>query len=220
MSFQGAIFDLDGVIVDTVPLHFSAWQRLFQDDYGLIFDLSVYEQKVDGRPRMDAVRTMLPDLTPEEQIHAGDTKQGYYMDMLNAGMLSLFETSMIFIRELLAKGIRIVGASSSRNAPFILEKIGLLDDFEGVVSGADIQHGKPAPDIFLKAAEILQLPVKHCIVFEDAKSGVQAAKAGGFYCVGIDRHNRKEHFLKADLVVADLAQVNYDLLANALKTTD
>jgi beta-phosphoglucomutase len=209
MTFKGAIFDLDGVIVDTVPLHFSAWQRLFQDDYGLHFDLSTYEQKVDGRPRVDAVKIMLPAHPLEEQKAAGDLKQSYYLEMLNSGKLKVFDSSLRFIESLLQQGVRIVAASSSRNATYILEKIDLLKDFEGVVSGNDIQHGKPHPEIFLKAADILQLPKNECIVFEDAKAGVEAAKAGDFFCVGIDRHHREEHFLKADVCVSDLGEINY-----------
>ncbi|OGT29792.1 MAG: hypothetical protein A3E87_05525 [Gammaproteobacteria bacterium RIFCSPHIGHO2_12_FULL_35_23] len=215
--FKGAIFDLDGVIVDTVPLHYEAWYRLFHDDYGLEFDLSVYEHKVDGRPRMDAVHTMLPMLSTEEQQQAGNTKQGYYLDMLAAGKLKVFNSSIDFIQDLLKNNVKLVAASSSRNATFILESIDLLKDFIGVISGSDITHGKPHPEIFLKAAKLLNLSTAECIVFEDAKAGVEAAKAGGFYCVGVNRHQRNEHFLSADLKVNDLKEVSFLKLNELMK---
>ncbi len=218
MAFKGAIFDLDGVIVDTVPLHFEAWRKLFEEDYQLRFDLHTYEQKVDGKPRLDGVKAMLPKLTPAQQEQAGLVKQGYYVEMLQAGKLKVFDSSLQFINELLQHGIKLVGASSSQNAPDILASIGLLDQFVGVVSGKEIQQGKPHPEIFLKAAQILELATNECVVFEDAKVGVEAAKAGGFFCVGIDRHDRQEHFLQADIRLNDLANLKLMTLQQALAT--
>lgn len=216
MAFKGAIFDLDGVIVDTVPLHYEAWRMLFEDDYYLHFDLHTYEQKVDGKPRQDGVKAMLPNLSTEEQEKAGATKQGYYVEMLRSGKLKVFESSLTFIENLLARGIKLAGASSSQNAPEILETIGLLDKFVGVVSGKEIEQGKPHPEIFLKAAQMLNLDHKDCVVFEDAKVGVEAAKAGDFFCVGIDRHDRREHFLHADLRISDLSELKVEQLDEAL----
>ena len=84
MSFKGVIFDLDGVLVDTVPLHYAAWHRMFTE-YGYAFDEKIYREKVDGRPRLDGVRGVMHDVGPAQVTEAGDRKQAYYLEMIAAG---------------------------------------------------------------------------------------------------------------------------------------
>ena len=212
MAFKGAIFDLDGVIVDSVPLHFESWRKLFQDDFNIPFDQETYEDKVDGKPRLDSIRLLLPHLNEEEVVKAGDIKQRYYMEMLTAGELKKFDAAFALIDDLLAHDILLAAASSSKNAHHILEIVGIIDKFTVVVGGGDFVNGKPNPEIFLNAAAGLRLGVDECIVFEDSIAGVQAAKAGGFLCVGIDRHNHPENYVTADLQVPNLQHVDYDVL--------
>jgi beta-phosphoglucomutase len=208
MNFKGVIFDLDGVLVDSVPLHYAAWKRLF-DDYGYAFDKTIYRQKVDGRPRLDGVRAVMNDLDEEAVIEAGDRKQGYYLEMIKQGQLQPFPTTIPFIKTLKENGIILAAASSSVNASIILEQIGVLDDFSTVVTAADITHGKPHPEIFLTAAHRIGLSVSQCIVFEDAESGIAAAIKGGFFCIGVDRHQQPEYFINANMVIKDLG--NFDV---------
>jgi len=216
MSFKGAIFDLDGVIVDTVPLHYTAWRYLFTDTFGVPFSKEDYEHKVDGKPRLDGVLAILPDLTPEQAVEAGEIKQKRYLELLHDGEIAKFAGSLALIEDLIAHGVVIAAASSSKNARYILEKIGLAPKMRVIISGYDFTHGKPHPEIFLNAAKAINLDVKDCVVFEDAKAGVESAKAGGFYCVGIDRHGQKQNYVLADLVVSDLKEVNYERLAELL----
>ena len=217
MTFKGAIFDLDGVIVNTVPLHFTAWQYLFTTLHGLPFTKKDYEEKVDGKPRLDSVCLLLPQLSLAEAIAAGELKQQRYLQLLNEKAIEQFPSSVKLIHELHKKGVLLAAASSSKNANYILEKTNLSAMFTAIISGHDFTQGKPNPEIFLKAAAALKLDVKDCIVFEDALAGVQAAKAGGFCCVGIDRHNNPSNYIGADLVVKDLAEVNYKSLAKLLR---
>ena len=203
MSFKGVIFDLDGVLVDSVPLHYAAWNRLFEE-YGYVFDEKIYRQKVDGLPRLDGVRRVMGDLDEETIIEAGHRKQAYYLELIDQGKLRPFATSIPLIKALSERGILLAAASSSENTRIILDTIGVLDDFSAVVTAADVKHGKPNPDIFLAATQGMGLSVAECVVFEDAESGVKAAKRGGFFCVGVDRHQQPEYFREADLVVNDL----------------
>lgn len=212
MTFKGAIFDLDGVIVDTVPLHFESWKYLFETINGIPFSKTDYDEKVDGKPRIDGVRSIIPSLSIEEAITAGEIKQKYYLKLIDEGRLVQFPSSIKLIKKLIAHKILLAAASSSKNASFILNKIGLLSDFNAVISGDDFTYGKPHPEIFLNAAKALKLAVKDCIVFEDSIAGVQSAKAGGFVCVGIDRHNNPANYRDADLVVKDLDEVNFAVL--------
>lgn len=206
MNYKGVIFDLDGVLVDTVPLHFDAWKRMF-NEYGYEFNQEIYQEKVDGRPRLDGVRGVMETLDEAELTEAGKRKQGYYLEMINNGQLQAFVSSMTLIRQLRKQGIRLATASSSVNASCILEKLGVLEDFETVVTADDVSVGKPHPEIFLTAAKRLNLEVSDCLVFEDAVSGVQAAKAGGFFCIAVDRHNQPDKFDKADIVIKDAEEI-------------
>ena len=203
---KGAIFDLDGVIVNTVPLHFKAWQRMFEK-YGHSFSMEDYLAKVDGRPRLEGAAAILTELDPDEIENAGTEKQGYYLELLDKEPVEIFASSVKLIKEMKAKGIKLAAASSSKNAVRVLKKINLLDVFDANVSGADFKKGKPDPEIFLTAASKLKLNPEECIVFEDAKSGVAAARSGKFYCIAIDRHNEPEALQGADRIVKDLSEV-------------
>jgi beta-phosphoglucomutase len=217
MAFKGAIFDLDGVIVDTVPLHFAAWKRLFEETFNVHFNMETYEDKVDGKPRLDGIRAVLPNLSEKEVIKAGDLKQSYYLELLRSGEIKKFNAAFKLIKELKKHNILLAAASSSKNTKEILANIGLTDDFKAIIDGYDIKHGKPHPEIFLKVAKALQLKPEECVVFEDSMAGVEAAKRGGFMCVGIDRHNRPDNYKLADLHVSDLKHVNFVVLTKLFK---
>ena len=215
--FKGAIFDLDGVIVNTVPLHFASWHYLFATVHNLTFTQKDYDEKVDGKPRLDSIRLLLPQLSEQEVIAAGECKQQRYLELLNEKEIEQFPSSIQLIKELHSKGILLAAASSSKNANYILEKINLRQVFNVVISGYDFVHGKPHPEIFLKAATALKLAANECIVFEDALAGIQAAKAGGFYCIGIDRHHNPNNYKDADITVRDLNEINYERLNELTK---
>lgn len=209
MTIKGAIFDLDGVIVNTVPLHFKAWKKMFEQ-YGRQFSLQDYLAKVDGRPRLEGAAAILTELGPEEIKKAGDIKQGFYLQMLDSDQIEIFQSSVSVIKELRTRGVKLAAASSSKNAVRILKKIELYDIFEVNVSGADFEKGKPDPEIFLTAAKKLGVKPAESVVFEDAKSGVEAAVNGGFFCIGINRHDNAAALAKANMVVNDLAEIGIE----------
>ncbi|MFH1361522.1 MAG: beta-phosphoglucomutase family hydrolase [bacterium] len=204
---KGAIFDLDGVIVNTVPFHFKAWQKMFEQ-YGHDFTLADYLAKVDGRPRLEGAAAILTELSPTEIVKAGEIKQGYYLELLKNEPLEIFESTITLIKEMKANKIKLAAASSSKNAGMILKKIKLFELFEVNVSGSDFEKGKPDPEIFLTAAKKIGLKPAECVVFEDAKSGVEAAQAGGFQCIGINRHNDSTGLKLADKIVNDVSEIS------------
>lgn len=206
MKLKGAIFDLDGVIVNTVPLHFQAWKKMFAE-YGHAFTMEEYLSKVDGRPRPEGAAAILTELGPEEIEKAGERKQKYYLELLESEPIEIFEETVNLIEKLKREEIKLAAASSSKNAVRILKKIGLYDIFDANVSGADFEKGKPDPEIFLTATKKLKLKPNECVVFEDAQAGVEAARRGGFYCVAIDRHNNPEAFKAANRIVKDLSEI-------------
>ncbi len=183
MALNGLIFDLDGVLVDTVPAHYEAWRRMFTE-YGYTFGPREYRTQVDGLRRFEGARAVMHDAPKERVAQAADRKNRYYLEMIEQGQFKILETSVRFVRQCEERGLRLAAASSSVNVRYILDKAGILDAFAQVIGGDDVENGKPDPEIFLSAAEGLGVPVRECVVFEDAASGVLAAKRGGFYCVG------------------------------------
>jgi beta-phosphoglucomutase len=216
MSFKGAIFDLDGVIVDTVPLHFKAWKRMF-NEYGKEFTFEDYKEKVDGIPRMDGARAILTDLSPEELNKAAAIKQGYYLEALKSEKIPVYDTTISLIKELRQNKIKTAVISSSKNCSYILKTINLYPMLDGEVNGNDITKGKPDPQIFLMAADKLKLQPAECVVFEDAFLGVESAKRAGMVCVGIDRHEDPGRLEKSDTIVKDLGEVNFQKLSGLFK---
>lgn len=206
-KFKGAIFDIDGVIINTVPLHFKAWKKMFAE-YRIDFSKQDYETKVDGKPRIEGAKAILTSLTREELKQACDKKNNFFHKLLEKGNIDIFESSISLIKQLKKRGIKTASASSSKNADAILKKIKLYDIFDATVSGLDLKKGKPDPEMFLTAAKKLGLSPKECIVFEDAQVGIEAAKNGKFLCVGINRRNKSKILKSADILVKDLGEIN------------
>jgi beta-phosphoglucomutase len=207
MPLSAAIFDLDGVIVDTVPIHFKAWQRMF-GEYGKAFTFDDYKRKVDGIPRMDGARAVLTELTEEELKTAAAKKQSYFIEALGNEDVPTYETTIKLIDDLLADGIKVAVISSSKNCPDILKRIGLYERLDTVISGSDIKRGKPDPEIFLMAAQRLYTSPDESLVFEDAVLGVKAAMNAGMKCVGIDRYGDPRRLSGANIIVSDLDEVD------------
>ncbi|MBO8092784.1 MAG: beta-phosphoglucomutase family hydrolase [Prosthecochloris sp.] len=235
---KGVIFDLDGVITGTARIHSLAWESMFNTflkEYAEVnnepyipFDpVHDYLKYVDGKPRMEGVRSFLEsrdielpfgeldDIPEKSTICAlGNRKNKDFIDILIKEGPEVFQTSVDFIRELRARGIRTGIASSSRNCKLILELADLEDLFETRVDGeVSIElglKGKPNPDIFITAAENLSLHPHDCVVVEDAISGVQAGSHGNFGLVlGIAREIEGTQLREAgaDIVVRDLGEI-------------
>ncbi len=214
MALKGLILDVDGVLTDTVPLHYRAWHQMFTQ-FGYQFDEDVYREKVDGKSRLEGVQGVMGNAPLEVIEQAGAIKQGYYLDELESTDLQPFPDAVRLMDRAKAAGLHLAAASGSRNAPTVLAKIGLLPVLESVVTGADVEKGKPEPDIFLVAAARLSLQAAECVVFEDAESGIEAAHRGGFVCVGVYRGS-SPLLGAADRIVSSLDDVDLALLAGLL----
>ncbi|MBN2407104.1 MAG: beta-phosphoglucomutase family hydrolase [Elusimicrobia bacterium] len=207
------IFDLDGIVVDTVPIHFKAWKRMF-GEYGKEFTFKDYKEKVDGIPRIDGARAILTGLSDREIEEASLRKQGYFREYLDSMDIPVYESTVSLIRELNGKGIPRVVISSSKNCVHILKKTGVFGMLDAVIDGTMITRGKPDPQIFLMAAERLSVSPGTCVVFEDAVLGVRAAKRAAMYCVGVDRYDSPSRLAEADTVVKDISELSFDSIVN------
>ena len=237
-NFKGAIFDLDGVITGTAKVHSLAWESMFNyflknyaeinDEPYVPFDPAHdYHRYVDGKPRMEGVKSFLlsrdielpygelDDIPEKETVCGlGNRKNNLFSEILIKEGPEVYASSVELINELIKKGIRIGIASSSRNCQLILQLAKLEHLFETRVDGeVSIElglKGKPNPDIFVRAAKNLGLEPHECVVVEDAISGVQAGSRGNFGMVlGIARdiEGSKLRVEGADIVVRDLAEI-------------
>ncbi len=179
---KGIVFDLDGVICSTDEYHFQAWKKL-ADRLGVPFDREK-NKRLLGISRMDSLKIVLedcPEYSDEEMRSFADEKNRYYRELL--GQMSpkdLSDEVRDTLRELRARKVKLAIGSSSMNAKYILKQIGLEGFFDAVSDGTNITRSKPDPEVFLCAALYLGLDPKDCIVVEDAKAGIEAARAGGF----------------------------------------
>ena len=188
MGPKGIIFDLDGVLVSTDEQHYLAWQAL-ADRLGIPFSREV-NHRFRGVSRM-ACMDILEELggrhdTEREKAAYADWKNDYYRALLaQLSPADLRGEVRDTLDALRAKGLKLAVGSSSKNAKFILERIGLSDYFDAVSDGTNITRSKPDPEVFLKAAEYLGLSPSDCLVVEDAVSGVEAAHAGGMKAAAV-----------------------------------
>ena len=254
MPFEGAIFDVDGVLVDSP--HERAWREslreLMEGDWSDIRDRTtwspeaftprVYEEKMSGKPRMSGARAALeyfhiPDDEDEHRLLAyAQRKQEMVVRLIEAGDFTAYPDALRFIIAVKDAGLRVAAASSSKNADLFLRKIRLdsfaaqqgissptlrpgltlLDYFDADVSGRDLAHGKPHPELFLTAAHELGVRPELSVVMEDAAAGVEAAKAGAMGAIGIARKDDAELLAAAgaDIVVRTLDDVDLAALSD------
>lgn len=236
---DAVILDMDGVITRTATLHARAWQLVF-DEYlarrgpcagecAAPFDIEAdYLEYVDGKLRYDGVRSFLnargielPDGTPDDPPTAetycglGNRKNELFQELLSAEGVAAYEDTLECLAEWQRQGLRLAAISSSRNCRDILQAAGVREFFEVIVDGKDLERlalpGKPAPDIFLRAAADLGAEPGRAVVIEDALSGIRAARAGGFgLVVGLARHGNAEQMKRqgAHVVVDDLRKLS------------
>ena len=217
MDLKAAIFDLDGIIVNTVPLHFKAWKKMFSE-YGKDFTFQDYKEKVDGIPRIDGAKAILPQLSQQELKKAASKKQNCFLEFLEKEGVKVYESTLNLIKNLRKESIKVAVISSSKNCLYILKKANIDNLFDVIITGNDIKRGKPRPDVFLLAIERLNLSPKQCVVFEDAVLGVEAAKRAGIRCVGVDRYNNPERLRSADLGIGDVSQIDIKQLKQLISS--
>lgn len=186
---KGVIFDLDGVIVSTDELHYEAWKKL-AEELGITGFTKEDNEKQRGVSRMESLEVVLAkgsrQYTEEEKVQLADRKNNYYKEMLKtldkSALLPGSKETLLKLRE---KNILIALGSASKNAIDILKQIEIYDLFNEISSGLDVTRSKPDPQVFLVAAQKLGLDPSECLVVEDSKAGIVAAKAGGMKSLAV-----------------------------------
>jgi beta-phosphoglucomutase family hydrolase len=235
---HACLFDLDGVLTDTASVHTKAWKAMFDaflserakqtgDEFVPFDPAADYRQYVDGKKREDGVRSFLdsrgiklPDGDPDDSgdtdtvYGLGNRKNEMFQKVLDRDGVEVFEGSRRYLEAASAAGLGIAVVSSSANTREVLQITGLDRFIQQRVDGVTLREehikGKPAPDSYLRGAELLNVAPDAAAVFEDALSGVAAGHAGNFgFVVGVDRVGQAEELRRsgADVVVTDLAEL-------------
>lgn len=203
----GIIFDLDGVLTDTVEFHYRSWKRL-AGELGITFSRGANEA-LRGRSRGEALELFLAGRSKEsDPRELRERKNGYFLEYVaELGPQHLLAGVEGLLHSARAAGLGLGLASSSQNARLVCSKLGVLDLFDAFADGCSGLRPKPEPDTFLWVAGRLDLRPQECVVVEDATAGVAAALAGGFRVVGL---GPRERVGKAHLVLNDLGQATLD----------
>ena len=209
MDIKAVIFDLDGVIVTTDDCHYTAWKKM-ADDEGIYFDRKINE-RLRGVSRMQSLEIVLEKsdkaYTEQEKLALAAKKNAYYVDLIQkltphdvlGGVMKNLET-------LKEHGIKIAIGASSKNTPIILNRIGLADYFDAVSDGNNIKNSKPDPEVFLKAAEMLNIAPENCMIVEDADAGIEAGKRAGMKTFALGNATGADFYAKS-LENVDLAEI-------------
>lgn len=206
-TMKGAIFDLDGVIVDTAKYHYLAWRSLARR---LGFEFTeAHNERLKGVSRMESLRILLEvggvEVAEEERERMAADKNREYVEFISKLEPSeILPGAKMYLLQLRERGVKIALGSASKNAAFILDRLGIADLFDAVIDGTKVSKAKPDPEVFLAASTELALPPSDCVVFEDAEAGVQAGKAAGCRVVGI---GSPDILGAADLVVGGLHEL-------------
>lgn len=212
----GFIFDLDGVITDTAKFHYQAWKAL-ADSLGIPID-ETFNETLKGISRMDSLDRILAHghrenaFTPAEKEALAQQKNDHYVQLLeHLTTEDVLPGVVPLLQQAQARHIPCAVASASKNAPLILEKLGVRAYFATIVDPDSLSKGKPDPEIFLAAADSIGVLPQNAIGFEDAQSGIDGLKAAGIYAVGLSAN---QPLIGADMQVSEMTELSVDTLLN------
>lgn len=212
----GFIFDLDGVITDTAKFHYQAWKAL-ADSLGISID-ETFNETLKGISRMDSLDRILAHghrenaFTPAEKEALAQQKNDHYVQLLeHLTTEDVLPGVVPLLQQAQARHIPCAVASASKNAPLILEKLGVRAYFATIVDPDSLSKGKPDPEIFLAAADSIGVLPQNAIGFEDAQSGIDGLKAAGIYAVGLSAN---QPLIGADMQVSEMTELSVDALIN------
>jgi len=210
---KAIIFDLDGVLTDTSEYHYKAWKQL-ADEEGIPFTRQENDEHLRGVARRESLMYILRGRkVPEEQFQEMmDRKNRYYTEMIKSMTPEdLVAGGRDLLREIQDAGIKVAIASSSKNCRTVLELLDIMSYLDGIADGNSVVNSKPAPDLFVYAAGLVQVPTPDCMGVEDADAGIEAIKTAGMQALGI---GPEERFHKADKVLPALAYMHLENMLN------
>lgn len=217
MSKKGFIFDLDGVIVDTAKYHYLAWKKL-ANSIGVDFT-EIQNEQLKGVSRIESLKKILKwgnkTLSEEDFNRLMSMKNKDYLSYIDKMDTSEILPDVTETLDFLIENKQPIAlGSASKNAPEILNKVNLFNQFNAIVDGNSVTKAKPDPEVFLKAAEAIQIKPEDCVVFEDSVSGIQAANAANMISIGI---GDEEVLFEADYIFKDFTQISTDFIKGLIE---
>ena len=213
---KAVIFDMDGVIVDSEPLHHKAYQKMFSD-----FDLTVSKELYEsftGQATISICERLCGtfNLDYEPQLLVNQKRKHFSLLFDEDHEFCLIEGVMDLIKDYHQSGLNLVLASSAsmQNINRIFKRFDLDPYFKAKLSGADLKASKPHPEIFIKATEASGFPKENCFVIEDSTNGICAAKSAGLFCVGFESpHSKNQDYTKADLTINSFEEIRFEKIS-------
>jgi beta-phosphoglucomutase family hydrolase len=202
------IWDMDGVIADTAPYHFSAWQEIF-GKRGVKFTERDFRHSF-GRRNDTIIRNTLGEQIAQDEIEAIAREKEATFRRIIGQKIKPIPGAVALLQSLKQNGVKMAIASSTpiENIRLITGSLGIANCFQAIVTGHDVTEGKPSPQVFLMAAQKLGVKPENCVVIEDAVAGVTAAKRAGMHCVAVTTTHSKQSLKGADLIVKTLEEIS------------
>ncbi len=212
-QLEAVLWDMDGVIADTAPFHFQAWQEVFRKRK-IPYSREVFNRNF-GRRNDVIVRSIVGEGYPESEMEAILVEKEGLFRARAKGKIKPFPGAMELLDELKEYGVKVALATSSpiENGQFVTRQLGIEDRFDAIVWGREVTEGKPSPQIFLLAAERLNVAPGRCVVIEDSVSGVTAAKRAGMKCLAVTNSHPAAKLGEVDLMADSLEYVSIGDLA-------
>lgn len=192
-NYSSVIFDMDGVIVNNHKYHLRAWEE-FCTKYGYEFDIKTFSERFFGKTNHEILQKLSNiDISKEESEMLGEEKEKIYRD-LYIDVIKPLDGLVPFLQEIKSKGVATAVASSAplSNINFVLDSLNIRDYFDAIVDASMVEHSKPNPAIYLKAASVLNVESSKCLVFEDSHSGIKAATDAGMHVIAVATTHSKE----------------------------
>lgn len=202
------IFDMDGVLADTGPIHYESWVKLAKQ-IGVKFSKKFFNLTF-GQQSVTITRELVGPKIKQEVVEKwADLKERYYREMVKDELKPL-PGALVLIKVLHARNFKLAVGSSGppENVELLLSTLSIKDYFDVIITAAEVKNGKPAPDVFLIAAEKLNIKVDNCLVIEDAPVGIAAARKAGMKVIALRTTHCNVELLDADMTVQDLSSIN------------
>lgn len=217
---KAVIFDMDGVIIDSEPLHHQAYYAMF-DEVGISVDANLYDS-LTGKSTINVCKQLKDrfKLTQSPEELASIKRRHYDVIFENDTTFDLIKGVRTLIENYHEHGLTLVLGSSATMASIdrIFKRFDLNPYFKAKLSGAELKASKPHPEIFIKAAKATGFSPEECIVIEDATNGIEAAKGAHIFCVGFDsEHSKNQDYSKADIVIHDFEEIHFDRIQSIFK---
>lgn len=216
LPFKGVIFDMDGTLLESTEADYKAWEKVFEK-YGKTLTYDDYAPLLGVRSA-DVIRNILGKTEAEDVDRILKEKYDFFIEYINSNPIRPVLAADVFLKSLASFPVKVALATSSRNAKMklVLTQLNFLKYFPVTVTGEEVKNSKPAPDIFLKAAERMGLHPADCVVVEDGPVGVAAAKSAGMKCIAITATHPADKLQQADIVIDTYENASFSDLCNRL----